>query len=117
MGLQNYYLFGNKNPTSGYLVKNSMELNSIPSNVQDLWIQLFDTSEIVRSRVSGYLSLRTMVIGNNLFRRANRLEITNLPRLQSIEIGNTCFDSASSLSLVGMVGLVDFIQNYHNSSR
>ena len=89
------------------VVRNRTELNSIPLNVEDLWIGRFDTSDVSEFSPGRFQSLKTLVIGNGLFWSVNRLELNNLPSLQSIEIGRECFSYAPSFSLTGLIdGLV-----------
>ena len=89
------------------VVRNRTELNSIPLNVEDLWIGRFDTSDVSEFSPNRFQSLKTLVIGNGLFWSVNRLELNNLPSLQSIEIGDWCFQYAPSFSLTGLIdGLV-----------
>ena len=89
------------------VVRNRTELNSIPLNVEDLWIGRFDTSDVSEFSPNRFQSLKTLVIGNGLFWSVNRLELNNLPSLQSIAIGDWCFNRAPSFSLTGLIdGLV-----------
>ena len=89
------------------VVRNRTELNSIPLNVEDLWIGRFDTSDVSEFTQNRFQSLKTLVIGNGLFWSVNRLELNNLPSLQSIGLGEWCFQYAPSFSLTGLIdGLV-----------
>ena len=107
-GIENYISFGTMEPSSAStVVRNRTELNSIPLNVEDLWIGRFDTSDVSEFSPNRFQSLKTLVIGNGLFWSVNRLELNNLPSLQSIEIGDWCFNRAPSFSLTGFIdGLV-----------
>ena len=107
-GLENYISFGNKTPSSTSLVvRNRIMLESIPLNVEDLWIGRFDTSDVSEFTQNRFQSLKTLVIGNGLFWSVNRLELNNLPSLQSIGLGEWCFQYAPSFSLTGLIdGLV-----------
>ena len=107
-GLENYISFGTMEPSSAStVVRNRTELNSIPLNVEDLWIGRFDTSDVSEFSPNRFQSLKTLVIGNGLFWSVNRLELNNLPSLQSIAIGDWCFNRAPSFSLTGLIdGLV-----------
>ena len=107
-GLENYLSFGTMEPSSAStVVRNRTELNSIPLNVEDLWIGRFDTSDVSEFSPNRFQSLKTLVIGNGLFWSVNRLELNNLPSLQSIDIGEYCFILAPSFSLTGLIdGLV-----------
>ena len=107
-GLENYINFGKQEPTvSSTVIRNRTELNSIPLDVEDLWISHFDTSDVSEFLPSRFQSLKTLVIGNGLFGSVNRLELSNLPSLQSIDIGDSCFGYAPSFSLTGLIdGLV-----------
>ena len=89
------------------VVRNRTELNSIPLNVEDLWIGRFDTSDVSEFSSNRFQTLKTLVIGNCLFWSVNRLELNNLPSLQSIDLGDRCFKYAPSFSLTGLIdGLV-----------
>ena len=107
-GLENYLSFGTMEPSSAStVVRNRTELNSIPLNVEDLWIGRFDTSDVSEFSPNRFQSLKTLVIGNGLFWSVNRLELNNLPSLQSIDLGDFCFQYAPSFSLTGLIdGLV-----------
>ena len=107
-GLENYISFGKMKPSAtSTVVRNRKELNSIPLNVEDLWIGRFDTSDVSEFSPNRFQSLKTLVIGNGLFWSVNRLELNNLPSLQSIDVGNDCFKYVRSLSLTGLIdGLV-----------
>ena len=107
-GLENYINFGKQEPTvSSTVVRNRTELNSIPLDVEDLWIGRFDASDMYEFLPSRFQSLKTLVIGNGLFWSVNRLELNNLPSLQSIDIGDWCFNRAPSFSLTGLIdGLI-----------
>ena len=89
------------------VVRNRTELNSIPLNVEDLWIGRFDTSDVSEFSPNRFQTLKTLVIGNCLFWSVNRLELNNLTSLQSIYMGDWCFNRAPSFSLTGLIdGLV-----------
>ena len=107
-GLENYINFGKQEPTvSSTVIRNRTELNSIPLDVEDLWISRFDTSDVSEFSPSRFQSLKTLVIGNGLFWSVNRLELNNLTFLQSIEMGGACFCYAPSFSLTSVIdGLV-----------
>ena len=106
--LENYINFGKQEPTvSSTVIRNRTELNSIPLDVEDLWIGRFDASYMYEILPSRFQSLKTLVIGNGLFWSVNRLELNNLTSLQSIVIGYACFNMAPSFSLTGLIdGLV-----------
>ena len=107
-GLENYINFGTMKPSaSSTVVRNRKELKSIPLDVEDLWIGRFDTSDVSEFVPSRFQSLKTLVIGNGTLWSVNRLELNNLPSLQSIDIGEYCFFLAPSFSLTGLIdGLV-----------
>ena len=107
-GLENYINYGTMEPSSAStVVRNRTELNSIPLDVEDLWIGRFDASDMYEFLPSRFQSLKTLVIGNGLFWSVNKLELNNLTSLQSIYIGEYCFEYAPSLSLTGLIdGLV-----------
>ena len=96
-----------KPSASSTVVRNRTELNSIPLNVEDLWIGRSDTSDLSEFTPNRFQSLKTLVIGKGLFLLVNRLELNNLPSLQILYIGNWCFRDAPSLSLTGLIdGLI-----------
>ena len=107
-GLENYINYGTMEPSAtSTVVRNRRELNSIPLDVEDLWIGRFDTSDVSEFSPSRFRSLKTLVIGNGTLWSVNRLELNNLTSLQSIYIGEYCFYNAPSLSLTGLIdGLV-----------
>ena len=107
-GIENYISFGTMEPSSAStVVRNRTELNSIPLNVEDLWISRFDTSDVSEFSPSRFQSLKTLVIGNGLFWSVNRLELNGLPSLQSIAIGYRSFYWAPLFSLTGLIdGLI-----------
>ena len=102
-GLENYINFGKQEPTvSSTVIRNRTELNSIPLDVEDLWIGRFDASDMYEFLPSRFQSLKTLVIGNRLFWSVNRLELNNLPSLQSIMIGENCFRKVRVFELDGL---------------
>ena len=107
-GIENYLSFGTMEPSSAStVVRNRTELNSIPLNVEDLWIGRFDTSDVSEFSPNRFQTLKTLVIGNGTLWSVNRLELNNLPSLQSIDLGDRCFWYAPSFSLTGLIdGLV-----------
>ena len=107
-GLENYLNFGKLEPSAtSTVVRNRTEFNSIPLDVEDLWIGRIDTSDVSEFIPSRFQSLKTLVIGNGLFWSANRLALNNLTSLQILYIGWYCFKYAPSFSLTGLIdGLV-----------
>ena len=102
-GLENYLNFGKQEPTvSSTVIRNRTELNSIPLDVEDLWISRFDTSDVSEFSPSRFQSLKTLVIGNGLFWSVNRLELNNLTSLQILYIGNGCFGKVRMFELDGL---------------
>ena len=103
-GLENYISFGDNTPSStSCVVKNRTSLNSIPLNVEDLWIGRFDTSGITEFSFNTFQSLESLTISNGIFWEVTSFELNNLPSLQSIDIGHCCFYCASSFSLTGLI--------------
>ncbi|KAK8802207.1 hypothetical protein WA588_005180, partial [Blastocystis sp. NMH] len=112
--LENYINFGKQEPTvSSTVIRNRTEFNSIPLDVEDLWISRFDASDVSEFSPSRFQSLKTLVIGNGLFWSVNRLELNNLPSLQSIYIGNRCFFYAPLFSLTDLPQLQSVKLDYH----
>ena len=103
-GLEYYISFGDRTPSStSHIVRNRTELDSIPLNVEDLWISRFDTTGITEFPFNRFQSLKSLVIGNSIFWGVTSFELSNLPSLQSIEIGVRCFYWAPSFSLTGLI--------------
>ena len=114
-GLENYISFGDKTPSStSCVVRNQIELDSIPLDVKDLWIGCFDTSRMTEFSFNTFQSLESLVIGNGIFWEVTCFELSNLPSLQSIEIGVSCFKYAPSFSLTGLIDWLVWI--YRSSS-
>ena len=110
-GLENYISFGNRAPPpTSYVVKNRAQLNSIPLDVKDLWIRRFDSSEVSEFSPNRFQSLKTLMIGKCTFWSVTKLELSNLPSLQSIDIGEYGFCRAPSFSLIGLIGGFSWIQ-------
>ena len=106
--LENYISFGNKTPSStSHVVRNRIMLESIPLDVEDLWIGCFDTSGLTEFSFDRYLSLKSLVLGSNTFWYVTQFELNGLPSLQSIIFGkySTCY--TPSLSLTSLIdGLI-----------
>ena len=102
-GLENYLNFGKQEPTvSSTVIRNRTELNSIPLDVEDLWISRFDASDMYELSPSRFQSLKTLVIGNRQFWSVNRLELKNQNSLQILYIGNGCFGKVRVFDLDGL---------------
>ena len=106
--LENYIRFGDKSPSStSYVIRNRIMLESIPLDVEDLWIGCFDTSGLTEFSFDRFLSLKSLVLGSNTFCYVTQFELNGLPSLQSIIFGknSTCY--TPSFSLTGLIdGLV-----------
>ena len=112
--LENCISFGNKTPSStSHVVRNRIMLESIPLDVEDLWIRLFDTSGLTEFSFDRYLSLKSLVLGSNTFWYVTQFELNGLPSLQSIIFGknSTCYTPSLSLT-----GLIDGLIWIHRSS-
>ena len=107
-GLENYLNFGKQEPTvSSTVIRNRTEFNSIPLDVEDLWIGRFDTSDVSEFTPNRFKSLKTLVIGNGTFWSVNRLELNNLTCLEMLYIGDYSLNRAPSFALTGLIdGLV-----------
>ena len=100
--LENCISFGNITPSStSHVVRNRIMLESIPLDVEDLWIGCFDTSGLTEFSFDRYLSLKSLVLGSNTLWNVTQFELNNLPSLQFIDMGDYCFFLAPSLSLTG----------------
>ena len=106
--LENYISFGNKTPSStSHVVRNRIMLESIPLDVEDLWIGCFDTSGLTEFSFNRFLSLKSLVLGSNTLWYVTQFELNGLPSLQSIDIGKYGCRYAPSFSLTGLIdGLV-----------
>ena len=105
-------------PTStSHIVKNRTELNSISSDVEDLWIGRFDTSGITDFSLSSIQSLKSLVIGNHSFWSATSFVLNNLPQLQSVKLDCYAFWYVHSVVFEsdGMDGLMIQICPKYNS--
>ncbi|KAK8792582.1 hypothetical protein WA588_005074 [Blastocystis sp. NMH] len=99
--LENYISFGNKTPSStSHVVRNRIMIESIPLDVEDLWIGCFDTSGLTEFSFDRYLSLKSLVLGSNTFWYVTQFELNGLPSLQSIDIDG--FRYAPSFSLTDL---------------
>ena len=102
-GLENYINFGKQEPTiSSTVIRNRTEFNSIPLDVEDLWIGRFDTSDVSEFSPNRFQTLKTLVIGNGTLWSVNRLELNNFPSLQSLYIGNGSFGKVRVFELDGL---------------
>ena len=91
-GLEYYISFGDRTPSStSHIVRNRTELDSIPLNVEDLWIGRFDTSGITEFSFNTFQSLGSLIIGNGIFWTVASFELSNLPSLQSVNLGYAAF--------------------------
>ena len=101
--LENYISFGKQEPTvSSTVIRNRTEFNSIPLDVEDLWIGRFDTSDVSEFLPSRFQSPKTLVIGDRQFWSVNRLELKNQNSLQILYIGNGCFGKVRVFELDGL---------------
>ena len=90
--LENYIRFGDKSPSStSHVVRNRIMLESIPLDVEDLWIGCFDTSGLTEFSFDRYLSLKSLVLGSNTFWNVTQFELNGLPQLQSVKLGYNAF--------------------------
>ena len=102
-GLENYINFGKLEPSpTSTVVRNRTEFNSIPLDVEDLWIGRFDTSDVSEFLPSRFQSPKTLVIGDRQFWSVNRLELKNQNSLQILYIGNGCFGKVRVFELDGL---------------
>ena len=90
--LEYYISFGDKTPSStSYVVKNRASLNSIPLDVEDLWIGRFDTTGIIEFSFNTFQLLKSLTISRYMFMEVTSFELSNLPQLQSVTLGNEAF--------------------------
>ena len=96
--LENYISFGNKTPSStSHVVRNRIMLESIPLDVEDLWIGCFDTSGLTELSFNRFLSLKSLVLGSNTFWNVTQFELNGLPKLQSVKLGSLAFEYVHSV--------------------
>ena len=96
--LENYISFGNKTPSStSHVVRNRIMLESIPLDVEDLWIGCFDTSGLTEFSFDRYLSLKSLVLGSNTLWNVTQFELNGLPQLQSVKLGSLAFEYVHSV--------------------
>ena len=96
--LENYISFGNKTPSStSHVVRNRIMLESIPLNVEDLWIGCFDTSGLTELSFNRFLSLKSLVLGSNTFWNVTQFELNGLPQLQSVKLDDAAFEYVHSI--------------------
>ena len=106
-GLENYINFGKLEPSAtSTVVRNRTEFNSIPLDVEDLWIGRFDTSDVSEFTPNRFKSLKTLVIGNGTFWSVNRLELNNLTCLEMLYIGDYAFQNTGSFEMSNLTSLV-----------
>ena len=97
-GLENFISFGDKTPSStSCVVKNRTELDSIPIEVEDLWIGRFDTTGLTEYSFNAFQSIQSLVIGNGTFWEVTSFELSNLPQLQSVKLGEGAFECVHSI--------------------
>ena len=96
--LENYISFGKKNPSStSHVVRNRIMLESIPLDVEDLWIGCFDTSGLTEFSFNRFLSLKSLVLGSNTLWNVTQFELNGLPQLQSVKLGSLAFEYVHSV--------------------
>ena len=96
--LENYISFGNKTPSStSHVVRNRIMLESIPLDVEDLWIGCFDTSGLTEFSFNRFLSLKSLVLGSNTLWNVTQFELNGLPQLQSVKLGSLAFEYVHSV--------------------
>ena len=103
-GLQHYISFREKTPSpTSHVVRESTELGSIPLDVEDLWIERFDTTGVTDFSFSAFQSLQSLVIGKCVFWGLTRFELRHLPSLQSIFIDDISIYWCPSFSLTSLI--------------
>ena len=96
--LENCISFGNKTPSStSHVVRNRIMLESIPLDVEDLWIGCFDTSGLTEFSFNRFLSLKSLVLGSNTLWNVTQFELNGLPQLQSVKLGSLAFEYVHSV--------------------
>ena len=96
--LENYISFGIKTPSStSHVVRNRIMLESIPLDVEDLWIGCFDTSGLTEFSFNRFLSLKSLVLGSNTLWNVTQFELNGLPQLQSVKLGSLAFEHVHSI--------------------
>ena len=96
--LENYISFGNKTPSStSHVVRNKKMLESIPLDVEDMWIGCFDTSGLTEFSFNKFLSLKSLVLGSNTLWNVTQFELNGLPQLQLVNLGEHAFHCVYSI--------------------
>ena len=72
-------------------------LESIPLDVEDLWIGCFDTSGLTEFSFDRYLSLKSLVLGSNTLWNVTQFELNGLPQLQSVKLDYRAFNGVHSI--------------------
>jgi hypothetical protein len=85
-GLQNYISFKLQIPSSGDVIRNQMELNRIPSNMEDVWIAQFPISKQKGLELSKQQSMKNLTIGINALNGISVLELSGLEALERVKI-------------------------------
>ena len=91
-------------------------LESIPLDVEDLWIGCFDTSGLTELSFNRFLSLKSLVLGSNTLLNVTQFELNGLPQLQSVKLDDAAFDDVHSAVFEsdGMDGLmIQICLNYN----
>ena len=92
IALEYYISFEDIAPSStSHVVRNREALNSIPLDVEDLWIGRIDTTGLIELSFSRYQPLKSLVIGSVVYCASTRFELSNFPQLQSVKLGERVF--------------------------
>ena len=126
-GLQDYISFGQQVPSSSVVIRNQIELNRIPSDVEELWIANFEIAKQKNLILNQQQSMKNLTIGINalngvsvlelnglealervdimrggLYGGSGRLRVTNCANLSSIDIGEMAFTKYKNLELTNL---------------
>ena len=85
-GLQDYISFGQQVPSSSVVIRNQIELNRIPSDVEDLWISNFEIAKQKNLIMNQQQSMKNMTIGINALNGISVLELNGLTALQRVVV-------------------------------
>ena len=83
-GLQDYISFGQQVPSSSVVIRNQIELNRIPSDMEDLWIANFEIAEQKNLILNQQQSMKNLRIGINALNGITMMELNGLEALQRV---------------------------------
>lgn len=98
-----------------YTLQDNAPLNTISSNVRELYIRGFYGNNITTLDFSGYSELEILSIGSSCFKNVKSFELVDFDYLKRVEIGYQSFYSSSNtgeFSLMNCPSLKEFSCGY-----